>query len=85
MGFGASHVDRLLMTGCTIRNNTAKGFGRGWEAGGEKIVLTRGAIIDHCRVLDNRGVGLWFGVRCHGVFSFLCFGTASVPSLGRRN
>lgn len=62
MGFGGARVDHLLVTGCTIRNNNTKGFDRGWEAGGEKIVLTRGAVIDGCRVLDNRGVGLWFDI-----------------------
>ncbi len=66
LGFGAAGAHQLRMTGCLIENNNVKGFDRGWEAGGEKIVLSRGAVIDHCRVLDNRGVGLWFDIGNEG-------------------
>jgi len=62
MGFGAAAADSLLVRDCLIQNNNTKDFGRWFEAGGEKIVLTRGAVIDRCRVLDNRGVGLWFDI-----------------------
>jgi len=62
MGFGASHIDGSHIRDCIIQNNNIKDFDRGWEAGGEKIVLTKGAVIESCRVLDNRGVGLWFDI-----------------------
>ena len=62
MGFGAVRANRLLMTDCVVQNNNTKGFDRGFEAGGGKTVLTRGAVFDRCRVLDNRGVGLWFDI-----------------------
>ncbi len=62
LGFGADGADRLRLTGCTIENNNVKDFSRGWEAGGEKTVLSRGVVFDHCRVRDNRGVGLWFDI-----------------------
>lgn len=62
LGFGAAFADNLLLTDCLIQGNNAKGFSRGWEAGGEKIVLSRHAVIDHCRVLNNRGSGLWFDI-----------------------
>ena len=66
LGFGAARADRLRLTDCLIRNNNTKDFSRGWEAGGEKIVLSRGAAIDHCRVLENRGAGLWFDIGNEG-------------------
>lgn len=62
LGFGSAGADRLLMTNCLIRNNNTKDFSRGWEAGGFKIVLARHAVISHCRILDNRGVGAWFDI-----------------------
>jgi len=62
LGFGASRAHGLLMTGCTVRNNNTKGFDRGWEAGGDKICLTRGAIIENSIFADNRGNGIWFDI-----------------------
>ena len=62
LGFGAALADRLHLSGCLIQNNNVKDFDRGWEAGGEKVVLSRGVVIDHCRALDNRGSGLWFDI-----------------------
>ena len=50
------------MTGCTVRNNNTKGFDRGWEAGGDKICLTRGAILENSIFVDNRGNGIWFDI-----------------------
>lgn len=62
LGFGANHAHRFLMTGCTVRNNNTKGFDRGWEAGGDKICLTRGAILEHSTFIENRGNGIWFDI-----------------------
>jgi hypothetical protein len=62
LGFGASRAHGLLMTGCTVRNNNTKGFDRGWEAGGDKICLTRGAVLENSIFADNRGNGIWFDI-----------------------
>ncbi len=62
LGFGASHAHGLLLTGCTVRNNNTKGFDRGWEAGGNKICLTRGAILENSVFTENRGNGIWFDI-----------------------
>jgi hypothetical protein len=62
MGFGAGRAHNLLMTGCVIRNNNIKGYMRGWEAGGNKIVLTRGAVIEKSVVIENKGDGIWFDI-----------------------
>jgi hypothetical protein len=58
MGWAAH---RLLFTEGLTRNNT-KNFGRGWEAGGDKIVFTRGMVIEKSRFVDNRGIGIWFDI-----------------------
>lgn len=62
LGFGANHAHRLLMTDCEIRDNNTKGFDRGWEGGGDKLVLCRGAVLDHCVFANNRGNGIWFDI-----------------------
>jgi hypothetical protein len=62
LGFGANRAHRLLMTGCTVRNNNIKGFNRGWEAGGNKICLTRGAVLEKSIFVENRGNGIWFDI-----------------------
>ena len=62
MGFGAGRAHKLIMAGCVIRNNNIKGYMRGWEAGGNKIVLTRGAVIENSIIVENRGNGIWFDI-----------------------
>ncbi len=62
LGFGASRAHGLLLTDCAVRNNNTKGFDRGWEAGGNKICLTRGAILENSVFADNRGNGIWFDI-----------------------
>jgi len=62
LGFGAGRAHHLLMTGCTVRNNNTKGFDRGWEAGANKIVFSRGVVIENSSFLENRGHGLWFDI-----------------------
>jgi len=62
LGFGASRAHRLLITGCTIRNNNIKGYNRGWEAGGNKICLARGVVLENSTFVENRGNGIWFDI-----------------------
>lgn len=62
LGFGAGRAHRLLMTGCTVRNNNIKGFNRGWEAGGNKICLARGVVLENSTFIENRGNGIWFDI-----------------------
>jgi hypothetical protein len=62
LGFSAGRAHRLRLTGCTVRNNNTKGFKRGWEAGGNKIVLTRDAVLEHSTFVENRGDGIWFDI-----------------------
>ncbi|UCF17105.1 MAG: right-handed parallel beta-helix repeat-containing protein, partial [Phycisphaerales bacterium] len=62
LGFAAGRAHGLLMTGCTVTNNNTKGFDRGWEAGGNKIVLTRGMVIENSVLADNKGDGIWFDI-----------------------
>jgi hypothetical protein len=62
LGFGASRAHGLHLSGCTVRNNNTKGFDRGWEAGGDKICLTRGAVLENSVFTENRGNGIWFDI-----------------------
>jgi hypothetical protein len=62
LGFSALRAHNLLVTGCTVRNNNTKGFDRQWEAGGDKIVLSRGVVLEKSRFVANRGSGIWFDI-----------------------
>jgi hypothetical protein len=62
LGFGASHAHRLLFTECLVENNNTKNFDRGWEAGGDKLVLCRDAVLERSRFVRNRGNGIWFDI-----------------------
>lgn len=62
LGFGANRAHRLRMIECEIRGNNIKGFDRGWEAGGDKLVLCRGAVLDQCVFASNHGNGIWFDI-----------------------
>jgi len=62
LGFGAGRAHRLRITGCTVRNNNTKGFNRGWEAGGNKICLSRGVLLENSTFIENRGDGIWFDI-----------------------
>ena len=62
MGFGANRAHHLLFTDCLVENNNTKGFDRGWEAGGDKICLTRDAILEQSCFVRNRGPGIWFDI-----------------------
>jgi len=62
IGFGANGAHQLLFTECLVENNNTKGFDRGWEAGGDKLVLSRDAILERSRFIRNRGNGIWFDI-----------------------
>lgn len=50
------------MEECGIYRNNTKGYSTGWEAGGLKVTMSRGFVFDHCRVVDNRGPGVWYDI-----------------------
>ena len=62
LGFSAGRAHGLLFTGCAVTNNNTKGFNRGWEAGGNKIALTRGMVIENSIFAENKGNGIWFDI-----------------------
>jgi len=62
MGFSANGAHYLWFTGCVVRNNNTKGWNRGWEAGGNKWVMSRGVVLERSQFLDNRGHGIWFDI-----------------------
>ncbi len=62
LGFGANRAHGLHLTGCTVRNNNTKGYNRGWEAGANKICLSRDVILEHSTFLENHGHGIWFDI-----------------------
>ena len=61
-GFSANRADRLRMDGCTVQRNNVKNYPRGWEAGGDKICFSHGAVLENCRFLKNHGNGVWFDI-----------------------
>jgi hypothetical protein len=62
IGFGAARAHGLLLSECIVRDNNVKGFSRGWEAGGDKLVLSRNVVIERSQFLNNRGNGIWFDI-----------------------
>ncbi len=62
LGFGASRAHRLRVVDSLIENNNVKGFDRGWEAGANKLVLCRDAVLERSRFVRNRGTGIWFDI-----------------------
>lgn len=62
LGFGASNAHRLLFTECLVENNNTKNYDRQWEAGGDKLALCRGVVIEKSQFLHNRGIGIWFDI-----------------------
>jgi hypothetical protein len=62
LGFGAARAHRLRLEECRLLRNNVKGFSSGWEAGGCKIVLSRGSVIDRCVALGNAGPGFWYDI-----------------------
>lgn len=62
LGWSANRAHRLLFSQNLTRNNNVKNFSRGWEAGANKIVFTRGAILEKSTFIANRGTGIWFDI-----------------------
>ena len=62
LGFLAVRAHNLFITESTIQENNTKGFDRQWEAGGNKIVLSRGVIFEKSRFVRNHGAGIWFDI-----------------------
>lgn len=62
LGFSANRAHRLLFTECLVENNNLKNFDRGWEAGGNKLVLCADAVLERSRFVRNRGNGIWFDI-----------------------
>lgn len=62
LGFGANGAHNLLFTESLVENNNTKSFSRGWEAGGDKLVLCRNAVLERSRFVRNRGSGIWFDI-----------------------
>lgn len=62
LGFSANRAHGLLLTGCLVEDNNVKGFDRGWEAGGNKLVFCRNVVLEQSRFLRNRGNGIWFDI-----------------------
>ena len=62
LGFSAHRAHQLRLSDCLVRGNNTKNFDRGWEAGGNKLVLCRGVLLEHCQFVENRGLGAWFDI-----------------------
>jgi hypothetical protein len=62
IGFGANGAHQLLFTECLVENNNTKGFDREWEAGSDKLVLCRDAVLERSRFVRNHGNGVWFDI-----------------------
>lgn len=60
-GFDVGLGHNFLMTECLCENNNTKNWNRGWGAV-NKLVLSRGAVIEKSIFRDNRGNGLWFDI-----------------------
>jgi hypothetical protein len=73
LGFSANRAHGLHLNHCTVRNNNTKGFNRNWEAGGNKICLTRDAIMENSRFVENRGHGIWFDIGNEACVVHNCF------------
>jgi hypothetical protein len=61
MGAGGSGRE-LLMEDCVFADNNRKGYSANWEAGGIKIVHSRGAVVRRCVFVRNNGPGLWLDI-----------------------
>ena len=66
LGFTAYRCHDALLTDCRIEGNNVKGYSTGWEAGGNKVVLSRGFVFDRCQVTNNHGPGIWFDIGNEG-------------------
>lgn len=62
LGFGAWSCHQTRVQECGIYRNNAKGYSTAWEAGGTKITMSRGFVMERCRAVDNRGPGIWYDI-----------------------
>lgn len=62
LGFSANQAHDLVVSECVVRGNNTKNFSRDWEAGGNKLVLCRGVVLERCQFVENRGFGAWFDI-----------------------
>lgn len=62
LGWTANGAHNFLFTGNITRENNTKNFPRGWEAGGDKIILCRNITIENSQFIGNRGIGIWFDI-----------------------
>lgn len=62
LGFGAYACHNTRLDECALYRNNAKGYSTEWEAGGLKVTMSRGFVMDRCRVVDNRGPGIWYDI-----------------------
>ena len=62
LGFGAYASHGTRMEDCGIYRNNTKGYSTAWEAGGLKITMSRGFTMLRCRVVNNRGAGIWYDI-----------------------
>jgi parallel beta-helix repeat protein len=62
LGFGASGCHQTTVEDSGIYRNNTKGYSTNWEAGGLKVSLSRGFALQRCRVVDNRGPGIWYDI-----------------------
>lgn len=61
LGLGGGGTN-LLIEECVFAHNNVKGFSAGWEAGGFKIVNSRGAKVLRSQAIHNKGTGIWFDI-----------------------
>jgi hypothetical protein len=55
-----------------LDHNNVKGFDKGWEAGGFKIVRARNGVVRRCAAIANNGVGFWFDIDVRDVVVEQC-------------
>ncbi len=58
----SGHGVRNVMEECRLEGNNVKGYSKLWEAGGIKVVMTRGFVIRRCEAVRNDGPGFWFDI-----------------------
>ena len=62
LGFGAWGCHQTRVQECGIYRNNVKGYSTAWEAGGMKVTMSRGFVMERCRAVDNRGPGIWYDI-----------------------
>lgn len=62
LGLGAYNCHHTVVKQCRFERNNVKGYSTGWEAGATKVTMSRGFAFQQCRVVNNRGPGLWYDI-----------------------